>query len=166
MAQTLLQFGLSASKGTLVRGSELPICQFYSSTSSHSIVGGTAVKIVAGVGSAIQPTQVGEVTDDEDTAIYGVVVNNIRKGTRGVGDFVEVAVAGCEVIMEADGSISAGDQVAFTPVASTPTTPALGTVSTAASTKAVLGIAQESASASGDLIRVLITCAGSEHVAS
>lgn len=156
MAQTLLQFGLSASKGTLVRGSELPICQFYSSTATDTIVGGTAVKIVAGSGSAVQPTQVGDVTGATDVAVYGVVVNNIRKGTRGVGDFVEVAVAGCEVIMEADGSISAGDQVSF----------ASGVVSTASSGDAVLGIAQESASASGDLLRVLITCAGSEHVAS
>lgn len=156
MAQTLLQFGLSASKGTLVRGSELPICQFYSSTATDTIVGGTAVKIVAGAGSAVQATQVGDVSGATDTAVYGVVVNNIIKGTRGVGDFVEVAVAGCEVIMEADGAISAGDQVSF----------ASGVVTTASSSDAVLGVAQESAAASGDLLRVLITCAGSEHVAS
>lgn len=156
MAQTLLQFGLSASKGTLVRGSELPICQFYSSTATDTIVGGTAVKIVAGAGSAVQATQVGDVSGATDTAVYGVVVNNILKGTRGVGDFVEVAVAGCEVIMEADGAISAGDQVSF----------ASGVVTTASSADAVLGVAQESAAASGDLLRVLITCAGSEHVAS
>ena len=156
MAQTLLQFGLSASKGTLVRGSELPICQFYSSTATDTIVGGTAVKIVAGAGSAVQATQVGDVSGATDTAVYGVVVNNIVKGTRGVGDFVEVAVAGCEVIMEADGAISAGDQVSF----------ASGVVTTASSADAVLGVAQESAAASGDLLRVLITCAGSEHVAS
>lgn len=156
MAQTLLQFGLSASKGTLVRGSELPICQFYSSTATDTISGGSAVKIVAGAGSAVQPTQVGDVSGATDTAVYGVVVNNIVKGTHGVGDFVEVAVAGCEVIMEADGAISAGDQVSF----------ASGVVATASSADAVLGIAQESAAASGDLLRVLITCAGSEHVAS
>lgn len=156
MAQTLLQFGLSASKGTLVRGSELPICQFYSSTATDTVVGGTAVKIVAGAGSAVQATQVGDVSGATDTAVYGVVVNNIIKGTRGVGDFVEVAVAGCEVIMEADGAISAGDQVSF----------ASGVVTTASSADAVLGVAQESAAASGDLLRVLITCAGSEHVAS
>lgn len=156
MAQTLLQFGLSASKGTLVRGSELPICQFYSSTATDTIVGGTAVKIVAGSGANPQVTQVGDVTGATDTAVYGVVVNNIIKGTRRVGDFVEVAVLGHEVIMEASGSITAGSQVSF----------ASGKVGTASSSDAVLGIAQESASASGDLVRVLITCAGSEHVAS
>jgi len=156
MAQTLLQFGLSASKGTLVRGSELPICQFYASSALATISGGTAVKIVAGAGSAVQPTQVTEVTEGSDKAVYGVVVNNIVKGKRGVGDFVEVAVAGCEVIMEARDKISAGAQVSF----------GFGGVSAAAPYDAVLGIAQESAAAAGDLLRVLITCAGSEHVAS
>lgn len=154
MAQTLLQFGLSASKGTLVRGSELPICQFYSSTATDTVSGGDAVKIVAGAGAAVQATQVGAVTGATDTAVYGVVVNNILKGKRGVGDYVEVAVAGCEVIMEASAAITAGTTVTF----------ASGKVSHSTTTgDAILGIAQEAASASGDLIRVLITCAGSEH---
>ena len=155
MAQTLLQFGLSASKGTLVKGFELPICQFYGTGSPlPTVKGGMAVKISAGAGSAVQPTQVELVSGATDTAVYGVVVNNILKEERKVGDFVEVAVAGCEVIMEASAAITAGATVTY----------ASGKVAhSTTSGDAILGIAQEAASASGDLIRVLITCAGSEH---
>lgn len=153
----LLQFGLSASKGTLVRGKDLPICKFYSSTATDKISGGLVVKISAGSGNAVPSVTSVELADKSDADQYGVVVNNVVKAEHVVGEMVEVAVCGDEVIMEAGDSITAGSQVAFDS--------STGKVETLGSSEYAIGIAQESASADGDLIRVLITVTGALGVA-
>jgi hypothetical protein len=85
--------------------------------------------------------------ENSTDAIYGFRVYDIIKDTRTGGDEAKVACDNVEMDMVASASIARGATVEYNP-----TTGKIVTKSTGTS----VGIAQEPASADGDLIRVLI----------
>lgn len=84
--------------------------------------------------------------------IFGVKIRNTKKAISEGADVFEIATFGAVVRFKAAGALSRGTKVTLT----------LGTTGEvkAVSTKALLGITLDKASAAGDIIRVKLLCDG------
>jgi hypothetical protein len=138
------QFKPGKIKGTLVTGINFAslTCQIYDS-STETFYGGTPVRI-------INTTKGDYVIEKAKTtnAILGVVIFDRKKNNSVAGDFVDVALSGNIMFMEAGAAINAGALVEAVATGDK--------VITSAGTNTVLGRALVAAAASGDMIPVLI----------
>lgn len=112
------------------------------STSVATLVWGDYVKLVAGTGTTIIVEKCG-LTDQP----FGAVVFNPKKDSFKANDTFEVCLAFGIMFMEAGAAITRGDQLQFTPT---------GTLVITNAGNPVCGLALDSASGSGAILRVLI----------
>lgn len=110
-------------------------------------VGATTPCKLAGTDSTGMPiiTPITDVTD----VVYCVIANNLRHNTFAANGHVKAWVADEVVWLEASAAIASGKNVQAS---------VAGTVSTQVAVNPVLGIAESSASAVGDLVAVRLTC--------
>lgn len=107
---------------------------------------GQGFKLVDVAGPEIIVDQV----DDEEDVVFGVAIYNPRKQLYAAGDTIEVAIGGSVVYLETSAAVARGAKVELDP--SGPTVATL----TDFPDDCQVGIALDKASASGQLIRVLI----------
>lgn len=115
------------------------------STETGTLTAGTAVKIVGG--STTIPHVVKATTGG---LIHGFIKSSPAKNAFVAGDVVEISYAGDVMYLEADDAVTAGVSVNVTDFTDMAVKAATGSGST-------VGWALESASAAGELIRVLLT---------
>lgn len=110
-------------------------------------VGATTPCKLAGKASTGMPiiTPITAATD----VVYCVIANNLRHNTFAANGHVKAWVADEVVWLEASAAITSGKTVQAD---------VAGTVSTQVAANPVLGIAESSASAAGDLVAVRLTC--------
>lgn len=142
MALVLNQSGISPKAGDSVYA-PYPARAFKLSSSLAAPVGATTPCKLAGTASNGMPI-ITPITATSDV-VYCVIATNLRTGSFGANDVVKCWYAGQVIWLEASASITAGAKVS----AGTN-----GKVATTAGSASVLGIAESSASASGDLVAV------------
>ena len=146
MTQSLNQFAQSTEKGILdlALNPNIISCRI-DPDSVASFVAGTAVKLTDAAGKVllVEKATIGE-------NIFGFVVYSIKKSVPVAGDFIEVAISGSVMQMEASEAIARGINVEIVS-ASDKIAPA----DTVAAT--IVGKALDKAAADGDLIRVIIS---------
>lgn len=147
MALLQNQFGMSNTVGTRVSGGSLTV-EFYSATSTDTIVPGEAVALSSTVNGQVTKVAKGSALTSK---YMGVVLTNALKEVWGVGEKMEIAVLGTVVYMTASAAVTAGDMLQYAY--------ATGKVATNASvgTNTTIGFALENAAADGDIIRVYVT---------
>jgi len=155
MSQNLNQFKQTAVVGDIdLQTNPNPAlfpCLFKdaSETADTVVIPGEPVKLVdLGASDIVGPPIVDEMADDNDGGALGVVVYTTKENTHSDGDIVQVAGEGTVIYLEASAAIARGAKVSA--VLASP-----GQVVTT-TTEDELGTALDKASASGDLIRVLI----------
>ncbi|MEE0061557.1 MAG: hypothetical protein UE295_12075 [Acutalibacteraceae bacterium] len=141
MALVLNQSGISPKAGDSVYA-PYPARAFKLSSSLAAPVGPATPCKLAGTASNGMPV-VTPITATSDV-VYCVIATNLRTGSFGANDVVKGWCAGQVIWLTASASITAGAKVSAA---------VNGTVATANATP-VLGIAESSASASGDLVAV------------
>jgi hypothetical protein len=146
----LNQFGMNAIKGQMDLRSGQPTlsCQVDSSASA-SLIPGQAVKIVDSVGGVPKVIPVAADTDD----VFGFVVYDAKTPLFAVGDRVEILPMRCGVMfMESGAAVARNAEVQVVVSGSK--------VITAVSSKRIVGRALDKATASGQLIRVMVDLPG------
>lgn len=145
-------FGLGSAKGLtqFLPSANVFTCQVYKSLSG-TLYAGQPVKLASGVAGQITVTACSAESDE----VFGVIPLRHKVNGYVAGDLVEVASDYCVVTMEANGAISQGAKVKVAGSAYDKVDAIAGDESPSASP---VGIALDSAGASGDLIRVLVKC--------
>ena len=143
MALVLNQSGISPKLGDAVYA-PYPARAFKLSSSLAAPVGATTPCKLAGTASNGMPI-ITPITATSDV-VYCVIASNLRTGSFGANDVVKGWQNDCVVWLKASAAISSGAKVSAA---------VNGTVATANETP-VLGIAESSAAASGDLVAVRI----------
>ena len=141
MALVLNQSGISPKAGDSVYA-PYPARAFKLSSSLAAPVGATTPCKLAGADSTGMPI-VTPITATSDV-VYCVIATNLRKNSWGANEVVKGWYAGQVIWLKASAAITAGAKVSAA---------VNGTIATANATP-VLGIAESSASASGDLVAV------------
>ena len=148
MSQNFQQFTLSAEKGFLANGVNNNILALKIKNDSTSTFGpGTAVKLVNVSGykdAVIDKAAAGD-------TIFGFIAYRTKRATPVAGEIVDVAFSGSFMRMEAGAAINAGASVEIV---------ASGDKVVTLNTNTKVGVAMKSASATGDIITVLITTPG------
>lgn len=156
MAQVVLNQNQFAQTPVLGQVSEIPnanvVTVRLNPSSSAVFQAGSAVKLITGTANEIL---VDAVSGPTDGPVYGVITYNLRKNLLSAGDNASVACSTSYVFLEASAGINRGAKVTST-AATTGNDPTVATVS-APSTQYVTGVAVDSASGAGSLIRVLIS---------
>lgn len=142
MALVLNQSGISPKAGDSVYA-PYPARAFKLSSSLAAPVGPATPCKLAGTASNGMPI-ITPITATSDV-VYCVIATNLRIGSFGANDVVKGWYAGQVIWLAASASITAGAKVSAA---------VDGTISTTADEAPVLGIAESSASASGDLVAV------------
>lgn len=142
MALVLNQSGISPKAGDSVYA-PYPARAFKLSSSLAAPVGPATPCKLAGTASNGMPI-ITPITATSDV-VYCVIATNLRSGSFGANDVVKGWYAGQVIWLAASASITAGAKVSAA---------VNGTISTTAGGAPVLGIAESSASASGDLVAV------------
>lgn len=146
MTQILNQFAQSTEKGVLdlALNPNLITCRI-AEGSSDDFVAGTAVTL-SDVAGKIFVVDKSAIDDD----IFGFVVYSAKKSVPVAGDFIEVAIAGSVMQMEASAAVARGADLEIV-VASDK----VATLATSGAT--FIGKALDKAASDGDLIRVGIS---------
>lgn len=148
MSQNFQQFTLSGEKGQLTNGVNNNIIALRIKTDSVSTFGpGTAVKLVNVSGykeAVIDKAAAGD-------TIFGFITYRTKKATFVAGEVADVAFSGSFMKMEASAAINAGASLEIV---------ASGDKVVTLNTNTKVGVAMQSAAASGDIITVLITAPG------
>lgn len=142
--QNMNQFAQGPIKGDVsaIPSPNVISCQI-TTTSSNTLKAGSAVKLVAGTAYTILVDK-SAATEQQ----IGFVVFNPKKDSFTAGDQIEVALAECVMWMEAGAAFNRGQNVEQ--VSTGDKVIAYAGVNTA------VGVALDTASASGDLVRILI----------
>lgn len=143
MAQNMNQFSQGTVKGQVMGIPTPATLSAQVTTGGTTVYPGYAVKLVDGVANTIL-VNAAAATDD----IFGFVVFNPKKSSFAALDALEVALPGTVIILEAGASIARGQTIEY--VASG------GKVTGYAGTNTPCGVALDKATASGQLIRVLV----------
>lgn len=155
MAQVVLNQNQFSQTPVLGQVSEIPnpnvVSVRLNPSSSAVFQAGSAVKLITGTANEIL---VDATTGPTDGPVFGVIVYNMRKNLLSAGDNATVACASSYVFLEASAAINRGAKVTTT-AATSGNDPTIATVSVA-STQYVTGVAVDSASGAGSLIRVQI----------
>jgi hypothetical protein len=142
------QFEPSNYKGVMATGVNFNkiSCQVYASSSS-TLYGGTAVKLVdATASSYVIVVDKAAATD----TIFGYIITDLKKNTKTAGDMVDVAIVGGKGIMRMEAGAAIAQGATLEIVASG------DKVITNGGTNTNAGLALKKATASGDIIDVLI----------
>lgn len=145
MSQYLNQFSQSPEKGQLELSSSASP-KVLQCIADSALVPGQAVKLVDGT------TKVPHVTacTADTESVFGFVVYSLKNGSYASGAVVEIAILGSVMIMEASAAIVRGAQLNIVVSGNKVATSASGT-------KNIIGWSLDKASASGALIRVMIS---------
>ena len=156
MAQYTQNQNQFAQAPMLGQVSEIPnpdvVSALFNPSSSAVLQNGSAVKLITGTSPGIL---IDAVSGPTDGPVFGVVTYNLRKNLYTAGDVVEVAANGSYVQLESSAAIARGAKVVST-AATTGNDPTVATVSSA-STQYITGVAVDTATASGQLLRVKIS---------
>ena len=125
--------------------------QILSTSSATSIQVGDAVKLVTGTSGSIL---VDKCTGPTDGPVYGIIAYNERKNIYAPNDLIEVACGASFIYLLSSAAITRGTKVSTT-ASTTTSDPTVATDAT--SGHYITGIAQDEATASGQLIRIKIT---------
>ena len=143
--QNMNQFNMGAIKGSLASiPNPVTLSAQINPNSTDTLYPGSAVKLTSGVSSE---TVLVDLAAQADIA-FGFVVWTPKKSSFTAGNAVEIALPNSVMNMESSGAIGRGNQVEFVP-ASTRVVQSSGTNKPS-------GIALDIATATGQLIRVLI----------
>jgi hypothetical protein len=152
MPLNMNQFNISAVKGMVdlkVGPANIVSCEVDTS-SAGNLVPGQAVKIVSTIGGIPNVVECSAASDD----VFGIIAYDIKSTAFGAGDKVEIAFSrGTAVYMEASAAISANAKVMIVLSGQK--------VATATTGNMIVGRAFDAASASGDLIRIIVDLPGS-----
>ena len=155
MAQLVQNQNQFAQTALLGQVSMIPtpdiVSALFSPSSSAVLQNGSAVKLITGVSPGIM---VDAVSGPTDGPVFGTVIYNMRKNLYSAGDIVEVACGGSYIQLETSAAVARGAKVTST-AATAGNDPTIATVSTA-STQYVTGVAVDSSTGSGQLVRVKI----------
>lgn len=145
MSIDLNQFGILPKKATLTLfpNTNLVDCQ----VESGSLVAGDPVQIVDVAGSVIKVKK----ATGADSKILGCVPYSVKGNAYAVNEMVRVAMDYCAMQMEASAAVSSGVDVQIDP--------STGKVAPQTGTNTTLGEALGKATATGDLIPVMIKVA-------
>lgn len=121
----------------------------FNPSSSAVLQNGSAVKLITGTSAGLL---IDAVSGPTDGPVFGTVIYNLRKNLYNPGDVVEVATAGSYTFLETSAAVVRGAKVTST-AATTGNDPTVATVSSA-STQYVTGVAVDTATGAGQLIRV------------
>lgn len=149
MALNQNQFTISTVKGTLAydQGDVISV-QFYSATATDIITPGEFVQIVAvpaDIAPAVTCVAVGA---NKAAPYFGMVVTNPLKSAWAVGDKLEIVIQTGIAMVEVGEAVPAGSNLAYDP--------AIKQVVVAGVGDTVVGVALETATAVGQLIRAFI----------
>jgi len=147
MALNQNQFTISTVKGTIDSGNSLT-CQFYDADPAMTIEAGEFVKLSSVAAANAPAVTVVQKGADRAAKYFGVVVTNPLKAAWVSGDKLEVSILNTVVMVEAATAIPAGTSLGYDP--------AQKQVIGAGPGETVVGVALESATSSGQLIRALI----------
>jgi hypothetical protein len=151
MALSMNQFALEAVKGMMdlsVGVKSVLACQIDSS-SAGGLVAGQAVKLVDVDGGIPNVVECSGASDD----VFGFIAYNIKDKSFASGDKVEICMGRSGVMyMEASAAIAVNAEVMIVVSGQK--------VATATSTNRVIGRALDKATASGELIRVMVDLPG------
>jgi hypothetical protein len=140
------QFALSPIKGLVdMKFNASMISVVVDSTETGTLVAGQAVKLVDSLGGTPKVVACAADTDD----VFGFVAYNIKNSGFVAGDAMEISFhRGSIMYLEASAAIARGAKVMIVVTGQK--------VATATTGKMIVGQAFDKASASGDLIRVLV----------
>lgn len=142
--QNLNQFAQTPIKGDVagVPNPSTLSCQL-TTASSNTPKAGYLVKLIAGTANTILVEQAGP-TD----VPFGFIVFNPKKDTYAAGDQMEVAISGSVINLETAGSFNRGQNVEFVTSG--------GRVQVYGGTNNICGVALDTATAAGQIVRVLV----------
>lgn len=146
---TINQFGQSNIIGSLdltMNPNPSFACRYYHA--SEEIVPGEGVILVDRGASDTPGAPIVTKRSADANAIFGVNIFDAKNASKASGKMIQIATSGMVITMEASAAIARGASVAL--VLATP-----GQVVTR-TTETILGKALDKASASGDLVRILI----------
>jgi hypothetical protein len=141
------QFSITTLKGTLDSGNSIT-CQFHSVVAGDVVTPGEFVCLSSALASAAPAVSVVEKGVDKASKYLGMVLTNPLKSAWLVSEKLEVAILGTIAMVEVAGAVPAGSSLAYDP--------ATKRVGVAAQGDTVVGLAMETASSAGQLIRGLV----------
>jgi hypothetical protein len=143
--QSLNQFGMKPLKGTVAASpNPTTLSVQVQPNSTETIYAGDAVRLYGGTSATILVDFCSAVSDQ----VIGFVIRNIKKASFTAGDALEIAMEQSVILLEAYGSINRGQKVEWYPTGHQ--------VKACAGVNSAVGTALDVASATGDLIRVMV----------
>jgi hypothetical protein len=149
MALNQNQFSITTLRGTLDSGSSIT-CQYYDADPAGLITAGEFVMLSGVAPQSVAPAvSVVKKGVDRASKYLGMVLTNPLRSFWISGDKLEVAIIGTIAMVEAKNAIPGGTSLGYDPAFP-------GQVIGAGPGETVVGVAMESATAAGQLIRALI----------
>ena len=147
------QFAMSTSVGTLLWGTNIMTCRFYSASPSDTLAPGEFVCLASTTNGGVSQVVKGSGLTSRYT---GMALVNVLKGSWAVGDELEVAIFGSAAYATAGSAVTAGDFLQYDYTT--------GYVATQTGQNTIVAQAIENAVNSGDLIRCIVmpAAAGSD----
>jgi hypothetical protein len=142
--QSLNQFGMKPLKGVVEGVPNPTTLSVVMGPSATTVYAGDAVRLIGGAAAQILVDFCAVVSDQ----VIGFVIRNQKKTSFAAGDAVEIAMEQSVIRLEAYGAIARGNKVEWYPTGHQ--------VKQCAGVNSACGTALDIASATGDLIRVMI----------